>query len=529
MRATPFTTLGLLALTALLACGVPEQASREIGETWDASHTVALQDGIYLRMLRHNALVRVTPDGSATPIDLGEGQISKMLPSPDGTSLVGFVARTTCDAPQDELDKMSLISDCPFEDRVAQTTLELIRDGAVAASLDVPATYNALAWSDTGAKAIAYLDFEQLDANTNLGVMDLTSVMVVDMASGAATPVSVGFAADRILFAPSREVGQDSTSAVVLSQSSVAVIDLSGDTPERVVTFPLTLDPDQRVNPVGVELTPDGQYALISVQGRDDLYVLDLVNHSVNMVSLSYLPTAMAVDQRVDRTVFVYQSQSVADILEHDLFELQSVPLDEPMADILQGDGFALLYNNNNAYYHDLYRLDLETGDLLEYRLQNPILSLQMAPAEDFAIALTRAESGYGSGIEGYYDMSPGMEILDLRDTERARSTPYLLEQPAAGLAFSATETALYALILQQNTDYLYQLDLYTGQATEVDLSAPPLDLGTLADGTFYITHKAPYGLISFYDAATGAVTEVRNFALDGFFDDDLLTLPEVE
>ena len=323
----------------------------------------------------------------------------------------------------------------------------------------------------------------------------------------------MGFAADKVLFTHDPASGT-ADRAVVLSQNSVAVIDLTGDVPSREVSFPLTLDPDSVVVPVGVELTPDGRYALISVQGSADLYALDLESRSINIVELSARPSDMAVNTLTDHTVLVFGNGSVVDVLDHDFFEVQSFTLDEPMTNIQDASDFSVLYNTAGG--HDVYRLDLDTTDLVEYRLQNPAISLHMAPTEEYAIALTRAEGGFGSGVDDLYNRNPGMEIIDLRGDE---TQPYLLEGAGLGVAFSPQPAALHALVLQEDVDYLYQLDLYTGLAEEIELSGRPVSIGSMPDGTFYITHEETLGLVSFLDPSTGKVTEVAGFATLGLAD----------
>ncbi len=516
------TILGLLALTGCGWNSLPHQEDHSFAQPlWDAHSAVARTDAIYVHLPVAGALARITSDGEFERVDVGEGRVARILTTPDQDTLLTFVERIYCDLDEDDLADVHSAEDCPAEAQEILTELLVVQEGAVQQSFEISGHYNTLSWSEDGTYAIAYLDFSQGVDLGQVGVVDLTSVLVLDLVSGSATPVSVGFAADRVLFTHEDADGINPNKAVVLSQNSVAVVDLNLEAPSTEVTFPLTLDADQSVTPVGVELTPDNRYALISVQGTGDLYVLDLENRSVNMVSLSANPSAMTVDTTADRTVLVYSGGAVADILEHTYFDVETVSLDEPMNGILEGSGYSLLYNSSkNQAYHDIYRLDLDTGDLLEYRMQNPVMSLHLAQSEEYAIALTRAEGYGGSGIEGYYDASPGMEILDLRDPDKARSTPYLLESPAVGLAFSDTDTALHALVLQQSIDYLYQLDLYSGEALELDLGAAPVDIGSLPEGGFYITHDAGMGHITFYDPVTDELSEAFGFASMGLFDE---------
>ncbi|MBT3223408.1 MAG: hypothetical protein HN348_30420, partial [Proteobacteria bacterium] len=268
---------------------------------------------------------------------------------------------------------------------------------------------------------------------------------------------------------------------------------------------------DSNVVPVGVELTPDGQYALISVENRSDLYALDLVNHSIRIVELTGDPSDMAVVDSTDTTVFVFGNGSAVDVLEHTLFDIETYTLDEPMTDISKGEDFAILYNTNG--YHDCYFLDLVEGDLVEYRLQNPAVSVHLAPTEDFAIALTRPESGYGGDA---IDAMPGMEIIDLINE---KNSTFVLEGQGVGVAYSSDETSLHALLLQEGAEYVYKYNLYTGEQQIIDLSAPPVSIGSMPDGNFYITHDNGSGLVSFLNPDSGELTEVAGFGTLGILD----------
>lgn len=512
--------LSLIALSLLGACGwsnLPDNGTQWLNQPlWDANTPIPTADGVYISLPRSGGVALVRPDGQFAQVDIGAGSISKLSLAPDQSTLMGFIERVSCKEDDTrELKKMKFVQDCPSDKRDVTVSLAAIKDGVIQSQTAIPKLFNALAYSNDGKWAIAYVDYAQSVNTNNAGVVDLTSVIVVDLATGETTSLSVGFAADRVLFS------DDGSRAVVLSQNSVAVIDLMGETPTKDVTFPLTLDADQKVDPVGVELTPDGRYALISVRGAGDLYVLDLDLHSVNMVSLSSNPSAMAViadadpfDETFnDRTVIVYENGSMVDVLEHQYFDVESYSLDEPMSGVLSGNQIALLYTDQGG--HDAYLLDLEEQELLEYRLENPPVSMHLAPTEEFAIALTRAENGMNSGVGGLYDQNPGMEILDLTG-DKAKSRAYLLEGQGIGLAFSATETALHALVLQQGVRYLYQLDLYTGAEETLDLSAPPKQIGTMPDGEFFITHESGVGLISFFNPITGTVREASGFGVLG-------------
>jgi hypothetical protein len=491
--------LCLISTLALLAsCGWESIPTNHIvqldGAMWDAQSGIVSSSGLYFRLPAVNGLGLVSKDGTFTHVSL-DGPLTNVFPSPDGDILIGLVDQTTCPDDEDAV----LVTDC--DEPETSTQLVAIVDGLVINATTLEQPFNAISWNETGTNAIAYIDSNLGDVSGN-GVVSLTTVLVITPADSTITPVQVGFSASEVLFHP------ETNRAVVLSQSEVAVIDLAASPPATVVTYPLTLDPDDVVNPVAISLTPDGGSALISAHGTDALYILDLVNPSVNMVSLSNSPAAMAVSSAADRTFFTFDWTSTLDIMDHDYFDVESISLDEPMSRIDLTDNYALLSSENG--YRDVYKLafdltgDETTFDLTEYRLQGVPNSLALAPSGEFAVALT--------------DNATQMEIVDLR-LGSDNVYPYALESQGIAVAFSQADDGLSLLLLQSDLDYLFSLNLYTNQAEELELSSPPVDIGALSDGTFFITHDVPSGLVTFYDPATGSQTEVAGFALDGVTD----------
>ncbi|MEQ1570804.1 MAG: hypothetical protein ABMA64_34565 [Myxococcota bacterium] len=501
-------------LILLAACGwnrLPSSFEQSIDPLWDPSGALPTVDGLYVPLTASGQLALISPEGEYDRIDVGEGRVTRIARAPDNRTVLAFVERYWCDTDDArEARRVDTLTDCDGEDLVVETELSLVAGGAVGDAQSVSGAYNRVAFSDDGKHAIAFLDLSDgIDVDS---VLNLTAVMVVDLDGGTSELVPVGFAADEVLFVED-EVGQ-AIRAVVVSRNQVGVIDLASSPAALTVTFPLTLDPDVVVDPVGIALTPSGDHALVSARGSSDLYALDLEVQAINIVELASAPAAMAVAEAADRTVLVYGGAATVQLLDHEVFELETFPLDEPMSRITVAGDQALLWDDTTA--HDLYRVDLGSDDVIEYRLQNPAVSLHVAPTAEFAVALTRAEGGGGTGVDALYDTHPGMEVIDLRTDE---TEPFLLVGDGLGVAFAADETHLNALVLQRGVESLFRLDLYTQQTEEIELSAPPVAIGTLADGRFFITHTSALGLVTFLDPATGKTVEVAGFAAQALFD----------
>lgn len=469
------------------------------GVLWDPSSAVASADGLYVTMPLTGGLVRLSPGDAPSYVDLGAARVRRVEASEDGTTVLATTVAVRC-----EDASAQMVRDCAGEDRVNVGALAVLASSEGERTLDVPAWYGGFTFSEDGRYAVASFD---PDADTSGGgVVNLTSVLVVDLQTGQRWEVGVGFQASRVLFT---DDGAGATvGMVVLSQSEVAVVDLTTGLPTRTATYPLALDADVTIQPLDVALTPDDRYALITVQGSADLYVLDLVDPSINIVSLAGAPADMVVDTAHDRTLFVYANRPMVELLDHDLFDLTSLSLDEGATAIYMAADYALLSAPNRS--RDVVRLDLGTLRRDEYRLNFLPSRLEVSPDESFALTFSEEQGG------------GRLEVLDLRRIDGRVDDdpkPFQLDGPAVGTAFADTGDGQQVLLLQRGVETLYTLGWPSLQVEAIRLPAPPLGVGVLPDGPFWITHAAPLGLVSFWTPGSD-LTSVGDFAHVGALDD---------
>ncbi len=512
MRTALLLGAGLLGLAACNPWDdLRNDSYSELDEAlWDPA-VVSAEDGVYVRLPRAGRLIRANSDGTHDVVDLGAWAPTRLLGTPDRSAVLAFTAAPVCDTDD---PKIETVEDCLSElseDYLSyRYGLPIVKDGAETSRFDLKVPFNTVEFTADGQKAVAYVDFDAgLDFEED-GVTNLTEVLFIDLASDVVRSVPVGFSAERVLF------NADQTRAVVLSRSQVAVVELDSGEYDTLVTFPLTLDADDSVSPQDAALTPDGRYALVTVQGSGDLYILDLEVEAINLVSLPAAPSDMLVDAEADRTVLVYSGRSQVDVLEHDYFELRTLELDEPATDLAALGGSVVLYNVSSSDRHDVYRLDLEDNEVVEMPMENPVTSLELAPDLGTAVAFLRPEKSTGSGLTGYYDERYGVALVDLYGEDVITLSSG--SQPL-GLAFAGGDVPS-ALVLLEGDDDLLQLDLGSGGDTSIRLEAPPLDIGSFGE-LFYITHDTTVGMISFLDPASGETRTTSNFALSGVLDDD--------
>jgi len=516
-----------MTLLLLAACSIWDDLPGANNNTLDAAlwdqDITAAADGLYVRLPRAGDLARVTADGTVDIVDLGNASPKQLILAPDSQTLMVFTDAWLCDTDDTRIDT---VEECSRENEELklQSRLSLVTDGIDTSTTAIAAHYNAVQFSNDGLTAVVYLDEETADLNNIAvdGLLNPTEVVFVELDSGVATRVPVGFAADRILFTP------DDDRAVVLSRSKVVVVDLTTGDYEQIVSFPLSLDVDDDVRPQDAALTPDGRYALLTVEGSGELYALDLESESINIVSLDAAPSAMDVSDEADHTVMVFSNRSQVDVLEHDYFDVESYTLEEPANRIAIRDRSAILYNVSGNNRHDVIRMDLETTERIEYRMENPVSALEIAPDGRFAVALMRTESTGATGLDSLADANFGVAILDL-GSERGGNISLMSETEPVGLAFQGGEVSETALLLLQGKDDLLQLDLETGGYQEVGLPDSPLGIGSFGDNAFYITHDSALGLISFWNPRAAELETVSGFALAGLLDDETPLATPVE
>jgi hypothetical protein len=515
--------LPLLLLAACEPWNLPSPAYHSVDlPAWDPD-VVSAADGVYVRLPQAGDLVRIAPDGAVTPVDLLGASPDRMTLAPDDATILAYTSWPTC---RDDDPKIVYVDECDYEDLEYRSELVLIRDAKVEHALDVPSQYNAFAFNDAGSLAVAYLDFSagaEIDVS---GVLNLTEAVFVDLASGETHAVPVGFAPENVLFSA------DGANALVLSRSKVAVVSLTGDDAwSRTVTFPLTLDVDQEVDPDNAVLIQDDDgdtdYALVSVSGQSELYVLDLTNESIDIVELDGVPSDLYVDPVTNHTLVVYAGRNQLDILEHELFEVSSVDLDEPATEIAGSDGRVVLYNTYGSY-HDVYVYDTAAETLLEMRSENPIREMLLTEDKSFGVATTDPEGGSGNDASGFYDRYYGLGVFDLGE-DPADPVALLLEGQPVGLALTQDEGTNFALVLMNGVDGLQKVDLAGGAATELLLEEPPLGISAMPDGRFVVTHDTELGLITFVDASSEELVTAAGFASRGLLERPALPRRAVE
>lgn len=493
-------------------------------QTWDTNVATA-QDGVYVNLPFAGLLVRVTDKGIFDVVDLDGAQPVRLISSPDGAQILAFSEWTEC---EDDSDDVVLVSDCDDESLMTHNELVIIQNAERTGAVAIPGHLNTVSFSDDALTAVAYLDYSVSQDIQIDGVADLGEVAFIRLSDGTRGSVSVGFSPSRVLFGPNNQ-------AVVMSRSQVVAVDL--DTFEKTLEAPLTLDADQQIDPSDAELAYDLNTGtttlLLTVENSSDLYMLDLETEYWNIGDLGAVPSSLGVASEQAKSVFVFDSASKAVILENSQLStlsadsIQDISLEEPSNQALIGPGFAVLYNDANELVHDVYRLDLETGDLTEYVVANPVQELRLTSSGNYAVGILKPEENFSSGLDNYQDNFYGIAILDMQSDD---VVSLVAETRPIGLELIEDDVSSYALVLMEGKDDLLYIDLSNPSVPEeVALPAPPVSIETLPDGQFLITHEMGAGMVSFMDPSTLKLKTVSGFAMTGLMEDNILERREEE
>jgi len=507
-----------LPLFALMACNPwPDLRDEWIAPLW-STDIVTLDDGVYARLPNAGALVRIGTDQTWQLVDLdGATPLSMRADAGKGRLLV-HAQWPVC---EDNDPSIKRVEDCPSNALEFNHELAIVDNGKRKAVASIPAHMNAMTFTPDGETALVYMDSAAGDLSVSGPIIDLSEVILLDIESGDTTSVSVGFMPNNILFT------NDGYRAVVMSRSKVVVLDL--ETQAITVEYPLTLDADIEIDPSAAVLTPDGRYVLISIEGTNDLYKLDLEVVSIDMEALDSSPSDMSADAEHGQTVLVYRDRAQVDLItEHDFIERTSLTLDDPATDIAMGSGTAVLYNSRNDGVRDIVLLDLSTHETTEYVASNPVDSLKMSPEGDYAVAVLKPTyEGGTSGLDSYQKSRWGLAVADLLSND---IVSLVLESEPVGLEMVQTEEGAFALLLLSDFDSLIQVDLSApGNYSMIDLPSDPAGIDASPNGGFTIAHESGLGQVSFLDPTTGKIRTTGGFATAGWMDNDVLPRRDTE
>jgi YVTN family beta-propeller protein len=375
---------------------------------------------------------------------------------------------------------------------------------------DVPIrpNFNSMSLSGDGKWAMAWYDPDKDEGGGDGGVQSFNEVSFVQLDTAAHTPLAVGFNPRGVRWSP------DGTLALVVSDASLALIDLTAETLAPTL-IDIADDPVDAPEAEEVEIAPDGGYAYVRQFGADDIVVVDLATHAVDRVPVGDNPTDLDLSPDGRQLAVVARGAQELWLLDasNPFGDATVLPFDSAFGSVLYtGDGSQAILYTNASLIASFAVWDVASGTITERSLVKPVSSMGVSPTGGSLLVFhTLADAADADPESPFY----GEWALTLMDLGDFRQNPMLLPDPPEG--YATTDDGRYGYFTMTGDEWLEVLDFQTLLYTEIALKSPPVHLGVLPGSqTAWVSQDHDLGRLSFYDPAAGTLDTLTGFELNG-------------
>ncbi len=436
-------------------------------------------------------------------------------------------------------------------------SLSIIESSAQAdtvTSVPLGQPYSSLELSPDGGFALAFFDqsaewTDPDNAASKIAIVDLGAALA---GREAVYEYAVGYRVTDVCF----DGGPDSTRALVVSRSEIAVADLGAL--EATWILPRVWIDNPQAEDVGareVLCSPDARTVLVRTMLAPELTVVDIEAGLSARLPLHGIPTDLDLSPDGSKALAVMRTESIvtridlasdlAPVVEIDgrryvdpdgdgvpsadeythiqALDSEGLPLVVGQAELFTGGrgGTAALLYTNVARREEVSRLDLDNMQIEDLgRMINKLVdSIVVAPGGRSALVLHRAEpnSSDPDPLEREIDGLYGYTLIDLQ----TRATfQQVTEAPLGPLAISSSGNHALITVFDDKllVNELHAIDLrrLTLQMESVPLQAMPRNAGTLPGSEIgYVDQEHPYGKITFVDLDSMLKRAVTGYELN--------------
>lgn len=385
---------------------------------------------------------------------------------------------------------------------VASETMEVL-------DLPIRDNMNSLSLSGNGEWAMAWYDPNKESMGTSNGVISFNEVSFVRMETPTHFPLAVGYNPQGVRWS------DDGKLAVVVSDGSLAVIDLTVDPP---TSRTIAIAEDELDAPPAEEvvLTPDGKYAFVRQGDTEFLLVVELATGAVAEVQVGEDPTDMDVTPDGQRLAVV--ARSAREIWAYDVDDPFATPSLVPFpsdsaygAVAFAGDGTRAILYTNAVLLDSMAIWDTETDSFDERSLIKPVQSIGLSPAGDNAIVFHTKSDAADADDDNPFN---GEWAATLMQTDGTGENKLLL--PAEPKGYGVTDDNAFGFFIMEGENTLEVVSFSTLLPTLITLPSEPVFVGALPDAPFiYASQQHELGRISFYEAANTELDTITGFELN--------------
>ncbi len=324
------------------------------------------------------------------------------------------------------------------------------------------------------------------------GMINYYKLDILDLASLERQTVSIDFTPDNIIFNPDGRT--------CLLGRDYRLVHLEMDT-VQTVSYPLSLGPGDPRTPTRIAISPDGEFVIILVSETLDVYVIDLVGQSINILDLS---------GKADDIQFIPETR-IALLPLSATGSIAVVDLDQATPETIDIDAFLeRVLISEDGRWAALYGLGesrIVVLDLEEFEAQ--LFPLDVAVNSYLAAPVAFAPDNERLLVIGYGEVTNDIDIVDLNTN---RVIPLGFEGEIADYAFSDRQPSLGVLL--HSAQKFVRVNLET-------LDAQSWPIGQLAERLYYLPEVERYMVD--YDHRSGKLSFMGDLGSDFFWIADRL------
>lgn len=382
----------------------------------------------------------------------------------------------------------------------------IVADTMAVTNVDVRPNLNRLELSPDGAWAICWYDPDVESDDPADGVVSFNEVSLVNIATAAHTPMAVGFNPHTVVWS------EDHTLAVVVSDASLAVLDLTAETVSPSLVE-LAADPISAPPAEEIVLSPDNRYAYVRQFGASELIVVDLDTGGLDTVPVGENPTDM--DLSPDGARLSVVSRTAQQIWSFDPEDPWQTPeivnLESAFGSVLFATADTAIVYTNATRIATYATWDLASGTVVERSLVKPVKSMGVSDTGNSLLVFHTLDDAEGADTGSPFYDEWALTLVDLDDF---RTNPLVLDAEPSGWATS--DDGKWGFFILDGLDYLEILNFETLLYDELALPSEPVHLGVLPGGnTAWVSQDHSLGRISFYQPESGTFDTITGFELN--------------
>jgi DNA-binding beta-propeller fold protein YncE len=449
-----------------------------------------------------------------------EQEIKYLLSQPSATDIYVFVANTTLNSVTKINVNTLRIDSIPvgLKPTIVRTTPDnkkaiVLNSGdytvsIVDANTDSVTTLpvikyaNNLSLSPTGKHAVVFYDPALESGSLEIDpTRTFNEISIIDIAAKTSTKIAVDFLPRAVKFTP------EGNFAGVITNNYLDMVDLNNN--YSLTIYSLTSNPSQFINPSELEITPDGNFALVLVEGTNTLVAVDFSAKSKTEITVGPQPTDLEVYPDSSMAMVVNKGDNSITLIDLPSLTTSTVTpsgIEIGQAEITPDTSFAVLFTNSPSVPQNgefIHLMKLTDNSITTYPVIKGVDAVLMAPInqstnEPSAFIIHRGPGGTSTDpIKQFFYNHYAVTVFNLITT---LSNPVALEAKPEGFAFSAD--GAYGFGIMPSASAFFGVNMLSQITAGVNLLSAPSFIGVMPGShRAYISAEHPLGRIIFVDA----------------------------